>query len=109
MNSRQERCLRIWKVLLGQAFVRNRITYSELAAYARIPPVMLRAHRAGTLLNRVNQYCVENELPALPVLVVRRDTKEPGAGYPGDVVEDTREVFRFDWFLVCNPSSKDFI
>ena len=108
-NSRGERCLRIWKVLLGQALVRNRITYSELASYADIPQVMLRSSGQGTLLARVNAYCDRNSLPPLAVLVVRIDTKEPGAGYLGNVAEDTREAFKFDWFSVSYPTADSFL
>ena len=108
-NSRGERCLRIWKVLLGQALVKSRITYSELSGYADIPQVMLRSSGPGTLLAGINAHCARNNLPPLAVLAVRRDTKEPGEGYEGDLVEDTREVFRFNWFLAPNPTGDDFL
>jgi hypothetical protein len=66
-----------------------RITYAELArtlqetseAFANI------THRSQELyaaLDEVGQECQRLQLPPLPALVVRADTKRPGAGYHAD-------------------------
>lgn len=63
-----------------------RITYAELArqlrgASAAFEHVHHRNRELYTALTEVGQECRRRKLPPLPALVVRADTRRPGAAY----------------------------
>ncbi len=63
-----------------------RITYAELVralrdASATFETLTHRSHELYVALNEVGQKCRRLGLPLLPALVVRADTRRPGAAY----------------------------
>jgi putative restriction endonuclease len=96
------RAAKAWPVLTSAAAARRTITYGELAKAIGIHHRPLRH-----VLGLVQGHCLDEGLPPLTILVVRRS----GNGEPGDgfiawdaALEDGREsVYLRDWEAVLNP------
>jgi hypothetical protein len=59
-------------------------------------------------------YCLQNHLPVLTVLVVNRETGNPGRGITlspeshGDSSVERELVFGQEWYRIRPPSEEDF-
>lgn len=98
-----ERAFKAWKVLTELAPTGNNITYEDLAKAIGIH------HRAiRYVLEPIQKYCIQyHPLQPLTILVVNKQTNEPGAGFIAwshDNLEEGRaQVRNFDWSKVANP------
>ncbi len=97
-----QRAFKAWKVLTELAPTGNNATYEDLAKAIGIH------HRAiRYVLGLIQDYCLQNHLPPLTILVVNKQTTEPGAGFIAwshDNLEEGRgQVRSFDWTKVSNP------
>jgi hypothetical protein len=61
-------------------------------------------------LKPIMLFCEHNNYPPLTVLVVNQETGLPGQGLitREEVNKDRESVFRFDWFKIEPPETKDF-
>lgn len=90
---------RVWDALVRAAEARQTLTYAELTdriAYG-IP------QGVGTLLEAVQDFCREREIPALTSLVVNKKTGLPSAGFlggPKPISEMQADVFEYNWDAV---------
>lgn len=96
-----ERARRAWPVLVERASERSTITYGELG---RTIGVHHRAIRF--VLGVIQDYCLEERLPPLTIIVVNASGK-PGNGFIAyDLMyfqDGLGEVYDFDWSSVENP------
>ena len=97
-----ERAFKAWKVLTSTASTTRNVTYEDLAKAIGIH------HRAiRYVLGLIQDYCIASNLPPLTILVVNKQTNEPGAGFIAwshDNLEEGRgQVRNFDWAKVSNP------
>jgi len=91
-----------WPVLVERAETQATIYYSELAELIGI------YHRAVThVLSVIQQYCLDEGLPPLTILVVNKKHKAPGPGFIAwqfdNLEEGFETVYRYDWSQVLNP------
>lgn len=91
-----------WEILVEQAKKRGLLTYGEMASKINIHP-----HVVQFLLSPIQDYCLENKLPPLTILVTNKKNKKPGAGFIAcsmDNLEVCREkVYRYHWESRKNP------
>lgn len=97
-----ERAFKAWKVLTDLASNDHNITYGNLAKAIGIH------HRAiRHVLGLIQDYCMQNHLPPLTILVVNKQTNEPGTGFIAgshdNLAEGRDEVHNYDWDKVPNP------
>jgi hypothetical protein len=72
--------IQIYKLLLRHARRREPgITYAALAA--RVGPVHARSPKLHSALTEISVACRGRDLPCLPAIVWRADTKRPSSGY----------------------------
>jgi hypothetical protein len=95
-----ERAWQIWPVLALAARNRQTLTYDILGNLIGVPRQGL-----GHLLEPIQSFCLLNELPSLPSLVVKQ-TGLPGVGFVAaqDVPREHERVFDFDWARQPVPS-----
>jgi hypothetical protein len=96
------RALQIWQILISKAHNRQTLTYGILAN-------LLGFEGAGTLgrpLAHIMNYCHQNELPPLTVLVVNQETGLPGTGFTTtiDLHVEREAVFDYNWFGIVPPT-----
>lgn len=101
------RALQTWQYLICKAAARQTVRYDELR-------VMMEYSDNRPLtwpLACIADYCTQNELPPLTLLVVN-ESGVPGEGF---LAEDQtnyhrkrEDVFDFQWFRVVPPSIDDF-
>lgn len=90
-------------VLIIQAAQGQRMTYEMLAQRMRYAPGA--AHYMPKLLRYLKYWCLENNLPVLPVLVCSKDTGWPGHGLGvTNVNEETERVLAYDWCGLVPPT-----
>ncbi|MDP9437566.1 MAG: hypothetical protein M3P49_02290 [Actinomycetota bacterium] len=98
------RALQIWQILVAKASNRQTLTYGMLAG-------MLGYKGAGGLgsqLQPIMRYCQQNNLPALTVLVVNKDTGLPGVGLVGAELNAGREaVFQYELYKIYPPTVEE--
>ena len=62
-------------------------------------------------LGRIMEWCAREELPALTVLVVEKETGLPSTGLttvqPNAFPAEQQRVFAFDWYSIFPPSLQD--
>ncbi len=89
-----ERAHQIWPVLAWAAHNRQVLTYEILGKLIGVPQVGL-----GQLLEPIQSYCIQRELPPLTSLVVGKDTGIPGVGFirKEDIPVTQARVFAYDW------------
>lgn len=98
-----ERAYRAWPILTTRAAEGKTITYGELGALLGIH------HRAVRyVLSLIQDYCIEEKLPPLTILIVNQGGK-PGAGFIAcdiDKLEEGEELVRsYNWSAISNPFS----
>lgn len=100
--NRSERASQIWTVLAWAASHRQSLTYSQVGKLIGVPTAGL-----GQLLEPIQSYCLENNLPPLTVLVVQQESGMPGAGFTATAASGLASaqaaVFAFDWLAHGNP------
>lgn len=103
--TRAERAQQLWSVLALAATHRQVLTYDILARLTGV-------HRPGLgdLLRPIQQYCTENKLPPLTVLVVREQTGSPSEGFiaAADIPAAQISVFQHRWLETSAPTAEQF-
>ena len=91
---REERSQQLWSLLALAATHRQVLTYDIVAKLTGLVRPGI-----GDFLRPIQQYCVENRLPALTSIVVGDDSGLPGEGFIAaqDVPAAQMRVFRHDW------------
>jgi putative restriction endonuclease len=93
----KEQAIRIWTKLIEAAKEGKDITYTELGKAVTIAPDEL-----GPPLYVIQDYCRDNGLPPLTIVVVYKATGQPGDGIKKTVRQEyfqqsRQQVFHFDW------------
>jgi putative restriction endonuclease len=91
-----------WNELADFARGRQTVTYELLGKLIGIH------HRAVKFaLALIQDYCLDNRLPPLSILVVNKNTKLPGQGFiawnADNIAEGLEQVWAFDWTTHGNP------
>ena len=100
--NQEERAFKAWNVLVDRAQERSLISYKELGGRIGIH------HRAVKhVLSLIQDYCLENGLPPLTILVINQGTKRPGEGFIAWDIEDAEDgitkVYDYNWRISKNP------
>jgi len=100
--NQEARACKAWDILVALAPHGKIISYEELAKALGTHP---RADRF--VLELIQRHCIENCLPPLTILIVNKQTNEPGPGFTAwnhdNLVEGRAEVRYHDWTKVLNP------
>lgn len=104
--TRYQRASQIWSVLINAAKDRKIYNCGEIANILGFGGAGVMAPILGCIM----WFCDENDLPALTILVVNKETGLPGDGLTTieDVNKDREAVFRYDWFSIEPPQNSDF-
>jgi putative restriction endonuclease len=99
-----ERAFQIWPILVLSATKHQILFYDELGKIIGVPNPAL-----GQLLEPIQSYCINNNLPALTSIVVSSKTGLPGEGFTAasDVPAEQAKVFTYDWYNF-HPTIEDF-
>jgi hypothetical protein len=101
MMKLSERAWQAWPLLTFAATHRQLITYEILARHTGM-------HTAGfgPVLEHIQSYCLENDLPPLSAVVVNKGTGLPSEGFIAatDVPRALIAVFDHDWPSVTCPT-----
>jgi alkylated DNA nucleotide flippase Atl1 len=100
---REERAQQLWSVLALAATNRQILSYGIVAKLTGVPPPSI-----GDFLRPIQQFCIENKLPALTSIVVQEETGIPGEGFIAseDVPAEQAKVFQRKWLEVSAPSAE---
>jgi alkylated DNA nucleotide flippase Atl1 len=90
-----ERALQIYQVLVSAAHNRQTLTYGLLGKAVGLP-----ARSLGHHLLHIANYCQQNGLPPLTVIVVQTGGGHPGSGLAQlqGADRERESVYRHDWF-----------
>jgi len=104
--TREERAQQLWGILALVATNRQILTYDIVARLAGVVRPSI-----GDFLRPIQQYCTENNLPALTSIVVGEKTGLPGEGFiaAADVPEAQAKVFQHRWLETVAPSARQFV
>ena len=104
MSNRDALAFKAWKILVGLAKKGESITYGDLAKPLEIHPRSVRL-----VLGLIQNYCLNNDLPALTILVVNKRTRNPSTGFIArshdNLVQGRAEVQAYNWARASNPFS----
>jgi len=103
-GSEPQYALRSYLVLVGLARTRSTITYEDLS------DIIHRggAHMMANALRPLRDWCRNNDLPPLTVLVVNKNTGLPGEGVEvANVPKAFADVYAHDWFEHLPPTLKE--
>ena len=91
----QERAVQIHQALIAAALNRQTLTYDTVAEKVGVHRVGL-----GYFLDAIAKYCLKNEYPLLPVLVVQKGSGRPSAfeKLNCDFDKERERVYRFEWY-----------
>lgn len=91
-----------WNFLVSNAESRKIITYGDLAHKLQIHPRSIRF-----VLEMIQSYCLDEQLPPLSILVVNKLTNLPGQGFDSRSIRNLQSgrtsVCDFDWSKSNNP------
>ena len=107
MTGPQLRTLNIWPVVTERAAHGLTVSYKKLAKLIGEPD---RYRNLRPYLDRIQEFCLKQDLPNLSAIVVRKDTGEPGRPleYPhGNWEREKAAVFAKDWASVTAPTAAD--
>lgn len=96
----EERAFRAWPVLTNCATNHQTITYGDLAIALNIH------HRAvAHVLGWIQQYCIDEHLPPLTILVVNKKAGIPGSGFiaTANLGTGSHNVYHYNWNNLGNP------
>lgn len=101
------RALQAWQYLIGKAYNRQIIRYSDLAIL-----MGYKDNRPLTpILGHIMFFCAQSKIPPLTILLVNKDGT-PGEGFtdadPDDFHRERERVFNFDWYGIFPPSVQEF-
>ena len=101
---KQERAAQIWSVLALAARNRQILTYEIVYQLVGIPP-----QGQAETLDHIQQYCLQNNLPPLTILVVNKETGLPGKGFTAveDIPGNQVRVFEYNWLEHGAPSPEE--
>ena len=96
-----ERGAQVWSVLALAARNRQVLTYDLLSKLIGVP-----RHGLANILDQVQRYCMQKDLPPLTILVVNKHTGLPGEGFVAaeDIPKNQVSVFEYDWVSHGAPS-----
>ena len=94
----EQRAFRAWPILTTLAAQHGITTYGKLAEGIGIHHRPL--HYA---LAPIQDYCEQEDLPPLTILVRNKDTGKPGGGFHDWNRGREEEVWAFDWASIDNP------
>ncbi|MEK7274762.1 MAG: hypothetical protein AAB296_04450 [Candidatus Desantisbacteria bacterium] len=99
-----ERATQVWAVLALAARNRQILTYDILSRLIGVP-----THGLSNILDHVQQYCVQKDIPPLTIIVVNKETGLPGSGFTAaeDIPRNQGNVFNYDWLVAGAPSPDD--
>ena len=102
---RSQRALQIWQILIGAAHNRQVLTYGIVGKLVGMPPIAL-----SQPLGLIMEYCDENVLPPLTLLVVQTGGGKPGEGLTtvDNPDQDREKVFNFNWYERAPVEASDF-
>jgi putative restriction endonuclease len=97
-----ERASRAWPILTATAANKVTITYGELADRLRVH------HRViSHILSKIQDYCLDERLPPLTILVVGKSNRHPGTGFiawdTDNLEEGFHRVYEYPWQDRTNP------
>lgn len=99
--NQEERAAIGWSILSQVAINNELIRYAELGKKIGIHHRPVRY-----VLNLIQNYCLDNHLPPLTILVVN-ETKRPGTGFVAwdidHVDEGVKNVYEYNWNNLANP------
>ena len=105
-STRPTRALQAWLILIGQARIRQTLTYGALDKLMSFGfPFAL-----GPILDYIFWYCRINQLPPLALIVVSKETGKPGEWEGMDRIADAprnQAVFDFDWYSLVPPTPEE--
>ena len=101
------RALQAWQYVIGKAAARQIVQYEELRVLMEYPD----SRPLGVILACIADYCQQNQLPPLTLLVVN-ESGVPGGGFAAEEQANyhtaREKVFNFPWFGIVPPSIDDF-
>lgn len=97
-----ERAFRAWPILTTTAANKTTITYGELADRLGVH------HRVVShILSKIQDYCLDEKLPPLTILVVGKSNRHPGTGFIAWDIDNLEEgfsrVYEYPWRDRANP------
>jgi hypothetical protein len=100
---REQRAQQLWSLLVLAASNHQILTYDLVAKLVGTVRPSL-----GDFLRPIQQYCTENNLPPLTVLVVSAKSGTPGEGFiaDADVPKAQILVFEYDWLAMKAPTEE---
>ncbi len=103
--TRPERATQIWQVLVSAAHFRQVLTYEILADLIAMGPDGTGAGTLAQPLGLIMDYCKAKHLPPLTVLVVNKNTGQPGRGLTTieELHTDRERVFDYKWLAMKPP------
>lgn len=108
-STHPDRAVQAWQILVGKAMSRQTVTYLNLSR------LMYQKDAQGVLdkiLGHIAFYCIDNQLPALTSIVVRKGRGTPGSDIPLDISQidaEREKVYEYDWFNVYPPTKDDLL
>lgn len=104
MVNQEARAYKAWEILTSRAPNIRILTYEELAKALGTHPRAVRS-----VLGLIQDYCMDNSLPPLTILVVNKHTNLPGEGFTAwshdNLPEGHDQVRSRDWTNDPNPFS----
>ncbi len=107
--TRAERAAQIWQILVAAAHHRQVLTYEIVADLIGMGPAGKGAGTLAQSLGLIMRYCKANELPPLTVLVVNKQTGQPGSGLVTiqELHSDREKVFAYKWLRRRPPQTHE--
>lgn len=102
--TKYERAQQLWPILALAARNRQVLTYRIIQqATGLVRPSI------GQMLSPIQNYCLNNDLPPLTILVVRDKSGIPGDGFIAaeDIPKAQQDVFAFDWLKYGCPQTAE--
>jgi putative restriction endonuclease len=101
--NQEERAYRAWNILYEFAKKKTTITYGELSK-----KLNLTHHRpCRFILELIQNYCLDNKMPPLTILVINKTGKKPGGGFIAWDIDDyengIKKVFENADLFKTNP------
>ena len=105
MTKQSYRAAQLWSILVLSARHQKLISYKTIECLTGITRACL-----GPFLAPIQQYCIDQDLPPLTVIVVEEATGRPAYGFTAakKILSAQNRVFVFDWFSHEVPSPEDF-
>ena len=101
------RALQAWQYVIGKAAARQIVRYEELRVLMEYPD----SRPLGVILECIADYCQQNQLPPLTLLIVN-ESGVPGGGFAAEEQANyhtaREKVFNFPWFRIVPPRIDDF-